>query len=378
VLILGAVEASLEPFPRAVSSGTTLRLRGQVASRFERAALVVTDARGGTREVPFAARAIDTLLPLDVRGTYQVEVIGFGADGPTVLVNVPIWVGVAEQLPASPGPATITSDPAVAEARLFELIQASRQKAGLNPLTADTELRAVALAHSQDMAKNRFGAHVSPSTGTVDDRLRRAGVRVSLGAENIAMHASPEGAHELLMRSPAHRGAILHPAFTHVGIGVVILPGPAGPQLFATQVFVRRPLASDTRPTADAIVQTFQLARHAQGLPPAQFDPVLAAAAEAAMRAYLASTPRSQGRATEAVVASIGAHVARTRQSRPGACVLITEIFEAMELANDPALKHRSLTRFGIAVRVLDEQEVAQSAVILVLESTANGPLVCQ
>jgi uncharacterized protein YkwD len=304
--------------------------------------------------------------------------MGYGADGVVVLVNVPIWVGVAEQhAQQGSGPGTVTFDPAVAEARLLELVNDARQRAGVPPLPADPELRAVALAHSQDMAQHGFIGHVSPSTGRVDDRVLRAGVRVSVMGENVASHTTPETCHDFLMGSPGHRANILRRDFTHVGIGVVIHPGAGEPQVYATQVFGRRPAPSEVRPTAEAIVEAIHHFRQARGLQAASTDPVLSAAAAAGVRAYVASMPRSHQRAAQAVSASIDAHVNRTRQGRPASCIMLVELLERAQLVVTPSILDRNLRRFGVAVDVLEQHETPRSAVMLVLEGTDKGPVVC-
>ena len=43
--------------------------------------------------------------------------------------------------------------------------------------------------------------------------------------ENIALAPSVETAHRNLMNSPGHRANILDPAFTRVGIGIIVAPG---------------------------------------------------------------------------------------------------------------------------------------------------------
>ena len=63
-----------------------------------------------------------------------------------------------------------------ARQRLFELINAERVKAGLDALTFDPELAAVARKHSEDMRANDFVSHVSPTTGTSEERLLEAGI----------------------------------------------------------------------------------------------------------------------------------------------------------------------------------------------------------
>ena len=53
--------------------------------------LVVLD--GQVRELPMKARDVKAALAFPLDGTYRVEVMGYGKNGPEVLVNVPVQVG---------------------------------------------------------------------------------------------------------------------------------------------------------------------------------------------------------------------------------------------------------------------------------------------
>jgi uncharacterized protein YkwD len=108
-----------------------------------------------------------------------------------------------------------------AEARMLELLNGEREKAGLRPLAADDRLRAVARAHSDEMFRLGYFAHVSPQAGSPADRVRAAGVRFVLTGENLAFAPTTDLAHAGLMASSGHRANILTPEYTRVGIGVV-------------------------------------------------------------------------------------------------------------------------------------------------------------
>src|SRR3954471_19651456 len=55
------------------------------------------------------------------------------------------------------------------------LVNAQRADHGLAPLRPSRPLRVAAEAHGADMVAHRFFAHVSPFSGAVTDRARRAG-----------------------------------------------------------------------------------------------------------------------------------------------------------------------------------------------------------
>lgn len=136
--------------------------------------------------------------------------------------------------PAAPAPTprpspTATATPtttgmsanAVAEATMLGLINNERANAGLPPLQIDARLREVARSHATEMVQMGYFGHVSPITGSPFDRLRQAGVRYSIAAENLASAPDVYLAHQGLMSSTAHWSNILRPEFRWTGIGVV-------------------------------------------------------------------------------------------------------------------------------------------------------------
>ncbi|MBI5518200.1 MAG: hypothetical protein HY909_30800 [Deltaproteobacteria bacterium] len=116
-------------------------------------------------------------------------------------------------------------------------INAARAQQGLAAMAADPRLDALAEGHSTDMARQGFFDHVSPTTGSPDDRVRASGLQVRGWAENIALNQSARGAFDALLQSPGHRANILDPNLRSVGVGLV--RGPRG--LYVTQVFALFP-----------------------------------------------------------------------------------------------------------------------------------------
>ena len=99
----------------------------------------------------------------------------------------------------------------------------------------------MALAHSEDMAESDFFGHVSPTNGTLEDRMKRAHLTLAHFGENVALSDSAETAHAQLMDSPGHRGGMLDGKFTHVGIGVAVRSqGTRKPRVYATLIFGKR------------------------------------------------------------------------------------------------------------------------------------------
>ena len=110
---------------------------------------------------------------------------------------------------------------ASSESRMLEMVNSERAKAGLSPLVLDEKLRAAARDHSQEMFELSYFAHESPVNGTPADRIRAAGAKFMMAAENLAYAPNVEMAHSGLMNSPGHRQNILTPGFRRIGIGVI-------------------------------------------------------------------------------------------------------------------------------------------------------------
>lgn len=107
------------------------------------------------------------------------------------------------------------------EAKMLDLVNKERRKAGLPLLAADSALRKVALVHSADMFKRGYFAHLTPEGANPFDRMREANVHFTLAGENLALAQTLSLAHEGLMNSKGHRENILRPGFGRIGIGIL-------------------------------------------------------------------------------------------------------------------------------------------------------------
>jgi len=83
----------------------------------------------------------------------------------------------------------------------------------------------VARAHSEDMMLHGYFAHIDPEGRSPGTRVKAAGVPWQAEGENIAIDHSVAGAEAAFMNEPRfaynHRGNILSPKYTEVGIGIV-------------------------------------------------------------------------------------------------------------------------------------------------------------
>jgi hypothetical protein len=115
------------------------------------------------------------------------------------------------------------------------LLNASRAKHALAPLSREERLELASQRHAEDMVARRYFEHDDPGGVDPQDRILATGYPAhnAITGENIAWatgpKASPARVVDLWMHSRPHRENILRAAFTEVGIGVA--PGaPAQPR----------------------------------------------------------------------------------------------------------------------------------------------------
>ncbi len=138
------------------------------------------------------------------------------------------------------------------ETLMFNLVNAARREhvprwLPTNQLKWHPGLAAVARGHSADMLKRQYVEHRSPDGLDAGKRITRYGIQYLACGENIgivygAASHSETGIYEIqntFLNQPRglsnHRGNLLNPVWTHVGIGVAYLPSGA---LVATQNFI--------------------------------------------------------------------------------------------------------------------------------------------
>lgn len=202
--------AAVVPLPERIDAW----VRGSPISR------VLTDPNGAPQRV-FARLAGDrivlSLLSLqEVLGERRVII------GPDDSIEIP-----------AAHPDDLVPAPDAAD-DIYRRLNRARVDEGLDPLAWSDALADVAEAHAYDMYLNGFFSHTSPTTGTLVDRLRAAGLTYRVAGENLALAATPAEVHDGLMDSPGHRANIVGDGYRRVGIAVV--SGRLG--LMTVQVFM--------------------------------------------------------------------------------------------------------------------------------------------
>lgn len=289
VVVLSERQVTLDPVPRHVEPGRSVRVRGRLGGTLLRPSLAITHPDGEVERLTAGAGPeLDVPVPLRDSGVYRVELLAEGERGDLVVANFPIYVGVAVAtsvtLNAADEPAQ--GDVRGVEQALLRLLNESRRRAGRAEVAPTTQLDELARAHSRDMVQHGFVGHTSPTTGTAAERVQRAGVATGLVLENIGRGYGANEIHRGLLESPGHRANIVNPDVTHVGIGVVADDEGSRTAYVVTEVFVRQGGEVDLATAPGQVLAMINRSRAARGAPPLAEDPNLARAAADGARRY--------------------------------------------------------------------------------------------
>lgn len=121
------------------------------------------------------------------------------------------------------------------ESRILQLCNAERQKNALKALKSNMDLTKLARLKSDDMVKNNYFDHQSPTYGSPFDMLKKYGVSYMYAGENIALNQNADAAFKAWMNSEGHRKNILNPNFTELGVGIA---QKSGASYVYTQMFI--------------------------------------------------------------------------------------------------------------------------------------------
>jgi uncharacterized protein YkwD len=141
------------------------------------------------------------------------------------------------------------------EKQMYELVNKARKEhlpgwLGTARLLWHEQLAAISRGHADDMLRRQYIAHESPEGITTAKRIDMLGVRYIACGENIGVvygnaagtSSSVQDIHDAFMNQPRsltnHRGNLLNPIWTHMGIGIAYNPEGS---LVATQTFISAP-----------------------------------------------------------------------------------------------------------------------------------------
>jgi hypothetical protein len=171
---------------------------------------------------------------------------------PYVLRPKPLWaitslliaskvlaLGVLLLTPASANLSTIT------EGRIIQLTNQERQKAGAEPLVANSRLNQAAAQKGQHMLEEDYFAHISPSGVTPWFWIDKTGYAYKLAGENLAIDFfEAEDVVRAWMNSPSHKENMLHTDYTETGVAVVSGEFQGGTSIIVVHLFGRPTVAA--------------------------------------------------------------------------------------------------------------------------------------
>ncbi len=131
--------------------------------------------------------------------------------------------------------------PTAFEQGVLDLLNQERARNGLAPVKMDPYLVQVARIKGQDMVKNGYYGHHSPTYGYSSSLLSTFGIQYRQSRENLTVAGTPAIAHESWRSSQSHRENMLKPYWTHVGIGVTPRGGSSSYHgYYVVEIFVQR------------------------------------------------------------------------------------------------------------------------------------------
>lgn len=112
---------------------------------------------------------------------------------------------------------------------LLALTNNDRSNNNEGSLTLNSDLSAAAQAKANDMGKNNYWSHISPSGKTAQDFIINSGYQFTVAGENLAYgFNSANSVNAAWMKSPEHKANILNASYTNVGFGVAEAPNFLG------------------------------------------------------------------------------------------------------------------------------------------------------
>lgn len=366
VVLLSWRWLDLEPVPRRVEAGQTLSIRGRLLGDHRNPALVVARPDSDVRRLPAGGGPdFDVRVPTDGPGIYQVEVVGRGAHGDTVIANFPVYAGTdvprTMRLDATRDAGGRDVDSVRRE--LLDLLNATRRAQGIPEVREHEGLRDVALAHSRDMVEHDFIGHTSPSSGTAADRVRTAQLQTGLVLENIGRGYNAAEIHRGLMESPGHRANLVNRDVSHIGIGVVAQPEGSRSAFVITEVFIRMAERVDLNGAPAHLVELINRARSARGAGPLAAEDHLNEAAQAAATRFFEDPSASQQDTVDDASGSLRRFAIAYRRIG-GVMAIVGDIDEAGQL--EPTLDP-DVRRIGIGVAQGTRPDTGPNAIAVVI-----------
>lgn len=109
----------------------------------------------------------------------------------------------------------------ITKEEVIQMVNDSREKEGVKVLAENEKLSQAAAAKAEDMLKENYFAHNSPSGKTPWFWIEQAGYDYHYAGENLAMDfKNVDEQHAAWMKSPTHKKNILNKDFQEIGVAV--------------------------------------------------------------------------------------------------------------------------------------------------------------
>lgn len=176
--------------------------------------LLISVAISSSAATTYTVKKGDSLWRIAV--SYQVGLSEIKAANPGIKNYDLIYPGQIINIP------TVSDSVTAYEKEVVRLVNIERANRGLAALEYDWQLSRVARYKSEDMQKNNYFSHTSPTYGSPFNMMKSFGITYKTAGENIAKgYKTPAAVVEGWMNSPGHRANILNSSFTHIGVGYV-------------------------------------------------------------------------------------------------------------------------------------------------------------
>lgn len=137
----------------------------------------------------------------------------------------------------------------ITESRMVQLTNDARVKAGLPALAVNSKLAQAAKLKGQDMLKNQYFAHISPTGVTPWFWMQKTGYAYEVAGENLAIDfLDGEDVVTAWLNSPTHKANLLHEEYTQTGIAVVSGEFQQGTSIIVVHMFGKPLVAEEAAP----------------------------------------------------------------------------------------------------------------------------------
>lgn len=151
----------------------------------------------------------------------------------------------------TPSEATLST---ITTNRIVQLTNQEREKVGLSDLKTNSSLTHAAELKAQDMLKNQYFAHISPTGVTPWHWMEQSGYSYEVAGENLAIDfTQAEGVISAWLASPKHKENMLRPDYTETGVAVASGNFNGSTSIIVVHMF-GKPLAAATTPAPTASV----------------------------------------------------------------------------------------------------------------------------